>query len=161
MQASAPRFNGKRTKWNAERGFGFVVADHGDQELFVHVTAFPRNGRPPAISEALSFEMELDKEGRKRAVRVRRPGEPAPGASRSRPAAASRQKKRQETNSLGALLVGILLVAGVAWYGYTQYADRQAALLAVPRTLRLQQSGLRQPEGLRGFDVTGASTVLE
>ena len=32
MQTSAPRFNGKLTKWNAERGFGFVVADHGDQE---------------------------------------------------------------------------------------------------------------------------------
>lgn len=80
MQTSAPRFNGKLTKWNAERGFGFVVADHGDQELFVHVTAFPRNGRPPAIGEALTFEMELDKEGRKRAVRVRRPGEPDPGA---------------------------------------------------------------------------------
>lgn len=129
MQTSAPRFSGKLTKWNADRGFGFVVADHGDQELFVHVTAFPRNGRPPAIGEALSFEMELDKEGRKRAVRVRRPGEPDPGASRGRPAA-RRQKEHAETNSMGAFLVAMLLVAGLAWYGYTQYAERKAALLA-------------------------------
>lgn len=131
MQTSAPRFNGKLTKWNAERGFGFVVADHGDQELFVHVTAFPRNGRPPAIGEALTFEMELDKEGRKRAVRVRRPGEPDPGASRGRPAT-RRQKEHAETNSMGAFLVALLLVGGLAWYGYTQYAERKAALLAAP-----------------------------
>ena len=31
MEAAASRFNGKLTKWNAERGFGFVVADHGEQ----------------------------------------------------------------------------------------------------------------------------------
>lgn len=81
MQTSAPRFNGKLTKWNAERGFGFVVADHG--------------------------------------------------ASRGRPAA-RRQKEHAETNSMGAFLVAILLVAGLAWYGDTQYAGRKAALLAAP-----------------------------
>lgn len=131
MQTSAPRFNGKLTKWNADRGFGFVVSDHGDQELFVHVTAFPRNRRPPDIDEALTSEMELDKEGRKRTVRVRRPGDPDLGASRG-PPAAHRQKEHAETNSMGAFLVAILLVAGLAWYGYTQYAERKAVLLAAP-----------------------------
>ena len=76
-----PRFNGKLTKWNADRGFGFLVADHGDQELFVHVSAFPRDGHAPVIGEPLSFEMELDKEGRKRAVRLRRPGAAPPGVA--------------------------------------------------------------------------------
>ncbi len=38
------RFNGRLKKWNAERGFGFVVADQGEQELFVHASAFPRDG---------------------------------------------------------------------------------------------------------------------
>lgn len=132
MEATASRFNGTLKKWNAERGFGFVVADHGDQELFVHVSAFPRDGRPPVIGEPLSFEMELDKEGRKRAVRVRRPGAPDPGTSRGR-SAASRPTEHAETNSMGAFLVVILLIAGLAWYGYTQYAERKAALLAVPQ----------------------------
>lgn len=131
MQPSTPRFNGKLTKWNAERGFGFVVADGGQQELFVHVSAFPRDGRSPVIGEALSFEMELDNEGRKRAVRVHRPGAPDSGASRGRQAA-RRQTERAETSSVGVSFVAVLLVAGLAWFGYAQYAERKAAVLASP-----------------------------
>jgi cold shock CspA family protein len=44
MQASATRFNGTLKKWNAERGFGFVVSEQGGQELFLHVSAMPRDG---------------------------------------------------------------------------------------------------------------------
>lgn len=37
------RFNGTLKKWHADRGLGFVVADEGGDELFVHVSAFPRD----------------------------------------------------------------------------------------------------------------------
>jgi len=93
MDAAASRFNGTLKKWNADRGFGFVVADHGEQELFVHVSAFPRDGRPPTVGEPLSFEMELDKDGRKRAVRVRRPWVPL-RVKASRPEQARHQTRR-------------------------------------------------------------------
>lgn len=124
MEAAASRFNGKLTKWNAERGFGFVVAEHGDQELFVHVSAFPRDGRPPGIGEPLSFEMELDKDGRKRAVRVRRPGAPEPRAPRHAQQEqvryqTRREPRRIESNSFGTRFVVLVLVAGLGWYGYT------------------------------------------
>jgi cold shock CspA family protein len=119
----ASRFNGKLTKWNAERGFGFLMADHGDQELFVHVSAFPRDGRPPAIGEPLSFEMELDKEGRKRAVRVRRPG-----------VASSRAPQLAGSRSLVPAAVVLLLVAaGMGWFGYTRYNARVEAMRAMPQ----------------------------
>ena len=39
------RFDGTLKKWNADRGMGFVVAEQGGEELFVHVSAFPRDGR--------------------------------------------------------------------------------------------------------------------
>ncbi|MDQ7743219.1 cold-shock protein [Hydrogenophaga pseudoflava] len=39
-----------------------MAADQGGQELFVHVSAYPRDGRAPVIGESLSFELELDKE---------------------------------------------------------------------------------------------------
>ena len=140
MEAAAPRFNGKLTKWNAERGFGFVVADHSDQELFVHVSAFPRDGRPAAIGEPLSFEMELDKEGRKRAVRVRRPGAPEPRASRHQPheqvrRPSRRAPERTESNSFGSVLVALLVVAGLGWFGYTRYTERADASTAAPQSV--------------------------
>ncbi len=39
------RFDGMLKKWNADRGMGCVVAEQGGEELFVHVSAFPCDGR--------------------------------------------------------------------------------------------------------------------
>jgi hypothetical protein len=39
----------------------------------VHVAAFPRDGRLPASGASRFFEVELARDGRERAVRVRRP----------------------------------------------------------------------------------------
>ena len=140
MQGTPSRFNGTLTKWNAERGFGFLVAEHGDQELFVHVSAFPRDGRPPTVGERLSFEMERDKEGRKRAVRVRRPGAPEPRSpthpTHERVGRRSRRAPRHnESNRLGLALVTLLIVAGVGWYGYTRYIEGAEALRSAPQGL--------------------------
>lgn len=140
MNTVATRFNGKLTKWNAERGFGFVVADHGEQELFVHVSAFPRGGRPPVVGEPLTFEMELDKEGRKRAVRVRRPGDPQPRTSRHHTQAPThspsrRAPERAGSGSFGSVLVALLLAAGVGWFGYTRYTERVETMPSAPQSV--------------------------
>lgn len=151
METAASRFNGKLTKWNAERGFGFVVADHGEQELFVHVSAFPRDGRPPAIGEPLTFEMELDKEGRKRAVRVRRPGAPEPRAPRRQPHDqvrhdARRAPERSESHSFGTRFVALLLVAGLGWHGYSRYTERAEVTTAEPQSVMSSPAQATAPE---------------
>jgi cold shock CspA family protein len=140
MNTVAPRFHGKLTKWNADRGFGFVTADQGGQELFVHVSAFPRDGRSPVIGESLSFELELDKEGRKRAVRVRRPGDPQPRVShhpRQGTTEGSRRRvpERAGPGSFGSVLGALLLVAGVGWFGYSRYTERVEAMPSAPQSL--------------------------
>ena len=65
------RYEGKLKKWNAERGFGFIVAADGGQDVFVHISAFARDGRVPSQGEALTFEVEPDRNGKRSAVRVR------------------------------------------------------------------------------------------
>ena len=138
ISASAQRFNGTLKKWNDERGFGFLVAEHGGQELFVHASAFPRSGRPPLVGEPLSFEVELDRDGRKRAVRVRRPGDrAAPGPAHRRSEQAYTQKAEHRSSrrradsssgsSFGSSLIALLLVAGLGWYVYGLYSERALA----------------------------------
>ena len=119
------RYTGVLKKWNSERGFGFIEADDGGQEIFAHISAFARNSPPPTVGERLSFEVEPDRNGKRSAVRVRRPGEEAAKA-------APRQLRRSEARAssksgrfMGAL-IGLLLVGGVAWLGYSQYASRAA-----------------------------------
>lgn len=138
MNPANPRFNGKPVKWNADRGFGFVVADHGDQELFVHATAFPRDGHRPVVGESLTFEMERDAQGRKRAIQVARPGaKPTASATHGSASVATRTPPRRTRRSsdassgLGTLVVAALLVAGLAGYGYHHYSQRKAAMQAL------------------------------
>lgn len=65
------RIEGTLKKWNDARGFGFIVPTQGGQEIFVHASAFPRDGSgPPALDEVLSFEIVVDRNGRKQAVKV-------------------------------------------------------------------------------------------
>lgn len=131
------RFNGTLTKWNPDRGFGFVVAEQGTEELFVHLSAFPRDGRVPTVGEVLSFEMELDNQGRKRAVRLRRPGAAAPTAparSQGRPSSPPHRVSRRPKSSLFASrLIGLGMVAALGWYGYTHYEKRVSAARAAPQ----------------------------
>lgn len=119
----ASRYGGRLKKWNADRGFGFITADDGGAELFVHVSAFLRNGQIPTVGEELTFEVEPDKDGKKRAARVRRPGEmvtPAPWRN-ARPT-------RNDDGSPGFVgkIFSLVLVCAIGWYGYTHYAKRAA-----------------------------------
>ena len=69
------QIHGTLTKWNDERGFGFIEAAGTREELFVHISEFPR-GHRPQIGELVSFTVST-KEGKKRAIGVGLPGRPA------------------------------------------------------------------------------------
>ena len=64
------RFEGVVKTWNEERAFGFITPAQGGQDVFVHITAFPpRSGRPP-LNQRVSFELEIHRDGKKRARNV-------------------------------------------------------------------------------------------
>jgi uncharacterized membrane protein YsdA (DUF1294 family)/cold shock CspA family protein len=64
------RFAGHIKSWNAERGFGFIEPSGGGQEIFLHVSAVPTQLRPPKIGQHFTFEVELNRDGKKRAANV-------------------------------------------------------------------------------------------
>ena len=125
----AVRYTGRLKKWNAERGFGFIVADDGGAELFVHISAFARNAPPPAVGEKLTFEVEPDRNGRRSAVRAMRPGDQPARAPASYRDAPPRYRERQDAGEgsgfLSKLITGAMLCA-MAWFGYSMYATRAA-----------------------------------
>lgn len=121
---SQPSYSGKLKKWNAERGFGFIVADDGGQDIFVHISAFARDGRQPAEGEVLTFEVEPDRNGKRSAVRVRRPGDVQRDAAPRRPVRLSKSGT-SNTGIFGKLISGVL-VCTLLWVGYSQYASRAA-----------------------------------
>jgi len=65
------RSEGVLADWNGERGFGFIQPSDGSRQVFVHIRAFPRGTEIPKVGEHLSYEVELNPEGKTRARYVR------------------------------------------------------------------------------------------
>ena len=117
------RYEGTLNKWNTERGYGFITDDDGGQDVFVHITAFARDGRQPQVGEALTFEVEPDRTGKRSAVSVRRAGDPTPLSART---ASPRQPRisRSSHSSWAQKLVVVVLLVLVGVFGYSRYANR-------------------------------------
>ena len=109
---------GTLRSWNEDRGFGFIAPSHGGPEVFVHVSAFPRDGTHPTVGEKLTYELGRGRDGKPQASRVVRLAVGSPPAPR-RPSNASRPSG---TNWLGVVvMVAILGVIGA--YGYSQFTE--------------------------------------
>lgn len=48
------RAQGILRTWHDDRGFGFIAPTQGGAELFVHISAFPRDGSRPLQGETVS-----------------------------------------------------------------------------------------------------------
>jgi cold shock CspA family protein len=130
------RMHGTLARWNDERGFGFITPAKGPPDIFVHISAFPRDGVRPRPGELISFEIEAGPEGKSRAVRIMRPGQKAKKLPPVR--------QRQPTLARRAVgIVALLGMAGVGIYLYTQHA-RRALLAETPIPLAAVKSS-RQP----------------
>ncbi|WP_096696007.1 cold shock domain-containing protein [Polaromonas sp. AER18D-145] len=115
------RFEGTLKSWNDDKGFGFISPSQGGQDIFVHISEYRRGGRP-VLNEALSFEVALNPQGKKRAVNVQ--GADAQQAA-YQPASSPRPVRVSRSgNSPGSGLktvVGLLLVAAIGWQAYAYY----------------------------------------
>lgn len=105
------QFTGTLRTWHDDRGFGFIAPRHGGPEVFVHISAFPRDGSRPTVGEVLSYELGRGKDGRPQATRVLRAaiGTPPPPAPKAR--------SRSSSRLLSSLLM-LALVAGVGIFAF-------------------------------------------
>ena len=106
------RFEGTIKTWNDAKGFGFLSSTQGGQDIFVHASALPRGAGTPRVGQAFTFEVELNRDGKKRAVNLAHAGRPEQRPSRS-------EYRHHERRSRVAPVVGVLLVfaIGAGVYG--------------------------------------------
>jgi cold shock CspA family protein len=119
------RTHGTLTRWNDDRGFGFITPAGGKDDIFVHISAFPRDGMRPRLSELISFETENGPDGRLRAVRVMRPGQ---RAARHAPIVQARQRP---ANRLRGMVLVLVITGCLGAFAYSRY-NRSKALPELP-----------------------------
>ncbi|WP_334062615.1 cold shock domain-containing protein [Alteromonas genovensis] len=103
--------NGRLSKWNDERGFGFITKNSDGQEVFVHISAFSRNSKRPVIGEELSFDIEISRDGKRKAVNLKR------STSFSSPVSIQNYAtKKSSLSVLNVLVVCTLVLLGFLFY---------------------------------------------
>ncbi len=114
------RIEGRLSKWDDDRGFGFITPSQGTPEIFVHISAFPKDGQRPVIGEMLTFEIELDNSGKKRAKNLVCPERPVRIKRQTTP------QHRPKKPGLFAKVIPFAAVVVLALYGYGEYSRRMA-----------------------------------
>lgn len=112
-------FTGTIQSWQDDRGFGFIEPAQGGQAVFVHIKSFTsRGGSRPQVGQRVTFEVELNAQGKKRAKNVAVVSAATP--TKSSTSAAPRQRRAADspaqwgTASLFALPAFLLLYLAVA-----------------------------------------------
>jgi CspA family cold shock protein len=55
--------------FNSDKGYGFIAAEDGSGDSFVHITAVERAGMPTLNKDQrVSYELETDRRGKQSAV---------------------------------------------------------------------------------------------
>lgn len=104
------RFEGLIKSWNDERGFGFIEPAQGGEEIFVHVSAIPTRWGRPQPGQPLSFEVGLNREGKKRATNVGASGVAVRAPARKASRTADRQHDRPAEWSMASAIAIPLFV---------------------------------------------------
>ncbi len=120
----ALRFDGTLKTLHADRGFGFIAADDDGQELFFYISVFARDRQLPLIGDRLSFEVEPDRDGNKRAVRVRRTSAAHLASAAAPLRRVQRNRRDVQTSGYLGIVISVALISAMAWYGYRHYATR-------------------------------------
>lgn len=124
------RIEGHLSKWNEERGFGFITPDNGGDGIFVHVSTFPKDGMRPKLGERISFEIETDSSGKKKAkhlvcldrTSIKRTSDRNPAVSRA---------DQHNKPSVTSRILPVLLLAGIVFFGYEKYLKHTESTIDV------------------------------
>lgn len=124
------RIIGTLSKWNDDRGFGFITPNQVGEEIFVHISAFPRDGNRPSIGETISFEI-AQLEGKTRAVKIQRP----PGSRKQERSPFGRSSLGQKPGiSLIEGMIALALILTAGYLGYSRFSNKAGTESAVSNT---------------------------
>lgn len=121
------RHEGTISRWNKERGFGFIAPMTGGADLFVHISAFAKGEREPDIGELVSYELTTAADGRQRAEHLFFPDRPvtlAPVTAKHADVSRSQHRpahsRPARSSSVRGLVVSVLILALMAFTALEQ-----------------------------------------
>lgn len=85
---------GQLIRWKDDRGFGFIQPSDGGKDVFLHISALQRASRRPLVGDTVLYELVVEPDGKRRAVKAS-----IQGATLAAPAKPAPSPRRQNTTS--------------------------------------------------------------
>ncbi len=147
------KFDGIIKSWNDERGFGFIEPTQGGQEIFVHIKAFRSLRGRPQPEQRVTFAIELDSSGKKRArdvefLRARKPGRSTSGI-----------ESRAQWGTATLFVIPLFLVGLVVAYFVGNPPRWVLGLYAVASVVTFFAYAFDKSAARQGFSRTAESTL--
>ncbi|NQZ54531.1 MAG: cold shock domain-containing protein [Piscirickettsiaceae bacterium] len=62
---------GQLKRWNDSKGFGFIKPASDTRDIFIHISALKGMSRRPIVGDTIYYDIQSDKDGKKRAFNAR------------------------------------------------------------------------------------------
>jgi len=131
-------------KWDDQKGFGFILPENSGENIFFHISTLQSSGRRPIVGDIVDFNVEIDGNGRKRAVNVTIQGVESVFTERkaSRRDIDHKSRKPSKTSNYSNRAVSrlfymvILLV--IVFFGYKNYKENQLIEPSLPASMAIE-----------------------
>ncbi|NEQ23709.1 MAG: cold shock domain-containing protein [Microcoleus sp. SIO2G3] len=111
---------GELSKWNDDRGFGFIKPSDGGKEVFLHISALKKAIRRPQIGDTIFYEITTEADGKIRAVNASIAG------VKLAPAPSNQPKAKVNRSRIKTRLIKILIVIPI-WFVIAAIGKFQAS----------------------------------
>jgi cold shock CspA family protein len=115
---------GKLKRWNDDKGFGFIASEDG-RDIFTHVSALKRMEHRPKIGDVITYQIRMDKDGKKRAINAK-----IEGVAEVRQRPVRKIVKKQNKGSWFSRVIPIVLVISLGSIAYNEFATSNKPLKA-------------------------------
>lgn len=105
---------GQLTRWNDDRGFGFITPENARDEIFIHISALKNMSRRPVVGDVILYQLHTGNDGKIKAVNAK-----IDGVSFSK--TGSRYQNDQVKHHWSVQIIFIASLVAIGFFAHKQF----------------------------------------
>lgn len=107
-------FKGKLKRWDDDRGFGFIIPENGNDEVFIHISALKNMSRRPVVGDVILYQLHIGNDGKSKAANAKIDGV---SFTKTR----NRYRNNEVKRHWGTQIIFIAVLVSVGLFAYKKF----------------------------------------